>query len=399
PLDQQQNHVGVLGGLEHRGRIPQLGVLLTSPIQGGRVVHGHLGTQRGDGGGHVQGGRVADVVGVGFEGGAQHGHGAAGEVSPDELTCYVDGACAAALVDGVDLAQEGQRWFDPELIGTGHEGANVLRQAATTEPETGAQELAADAVVVGQRLGELHDVGTRDLRHLGHGVDEGDLGGQEGVCRHLDQLGGLHVGDQEGHTLVDLALPQGTHDLLHPGRVGADDDAVRVQGVLDPKTFAEELRAPTEFGLFPDGGECGQTRGQGRGGADRDGGATHDHSGPGQVWGELLDGGVDIAQVGRTGVVALRGPDADQVQVGEFGGLGEGCGETQAAGLHVLGEYFVEAGLVERDLARTQHVDLVLVDVDPDHLEAHVGEAGSGGCAQVAGPDDRDAHEFCFDHW
>src|SRR5699024_10503095 len=120
-------------------------------------------------------------------------------------TCYVDGACAAALVDGVDLAQEGQRWFDPELIGTGHEGANVLRQAATTEPENGAQELAADAVVVGQRLGELHDVGTRDLRHLGNGVSEGDLVGQEGVCRHLDQLGGLRVGDQEGPTVVDLA--------------------------------------------------------------------------------------------------------------------------------------------------------------------------------------------------
>src|SRR5699024_11828471 len=117
------------------------------PSQGGRVVYGHPCTHRGDGGSHVQGGRAADVVGVGFEGGAQHGHGTTGEVSPDELACYVDGACATALVDGVDLAQEGQRRFDPELIGTGHEGADVLWQAATTEPETRAQELAADAVV------------------------------------------------------------------------------------------------------------------------------------------------------------------------------------------------------------------------------------------------------------
>ena len=52
------------------------------------------------------------------------------------------------------------------------------------------------------------------LAHLGHRVDERDLGGQEGVRRDLDQLGRLQVHDQRGHTVgqrhrVDVAQPLG----------------------------------------------------------------------------------------------------------------------------------------------------------------------------------------------
>ncbi len=45
------------------------------------------------------------------------------------------------------------------------------------------------------RVGQRDDVGAGRLAHLGHRVDEGDLGGQERVRRRLDQLGRGEVGD------------------------------------------------------------------------------------------------------------------------------------------------------------------------------------------------------------
>ena len=50
--------------------------------------------------------------------------------------------------------QEGQRLVDAQLAGPGHEGADVLGQAAAAEAEPGVQEAAADPGVVGQRLGK-----------------------------------------------------------------------------------------------------------------------------------------------------------------------------------------------------------------------------------------------------
>ena len=39
--------------------------------------------------------------------------------------------------------------------------------------------------------GDVMDVGADLLAEIGHLVDEGDLGGEEGVGRVFDQLGGL----------------------------------------------------------------------------------------------------------------------------------------------------------------------------------------------------------------
>ena len=123
---------------------------------------------------------------------------------------------AAAHVDRVDLAQEGQRLVGAELAGAGHEGADVLGQAAAAEADPGAQELAADAVVVADRLGQLVDVAAGGLADLGHRVDEGDLGGEEGVRGDLDQLGGREVGDHERGALGDRRRVHLAQQLLGP---------------------------------------------------------------------------------------------------------------------------------------------------------------------------------------
>ena len=90
-----------------------------------------------------------------------------------------------------------------QLAGARHERADVLGQAAAAESQARVEESPADARVVAERVGEQRDVGVDGLAHFGDGVDERDLRRQKSIRRHLDQLGGLQVGQQERHVLVE----------------------------------------------------------------------------------------------------------------------------------------------------------------------------------------------------
>ena len=63
------------------------------------------------------------------------------------------------------------------------EGGDVLREAAAAVADSGLQELRADAGVEAHAARDLGDVGADLLADVGDLVDEGDLGGQEGVAR------------------------------------------------------------------------------------------------------------------------------------------------------------------------------------------------------------------------
>ena len=221
-----------------------------------RTGVGAGGVGRDDGGaappepsGDVEGGRVAHVVAVGLEGEAEHGH-----LDPDEATAGhlgrdVDGVVAAAQVDRVDLAQEGQRLVDAELAGAGHEGADVLGQAAAAEADAGAEELVADALVVADRLGEACDVAAGGVAQLGHRVDERDLRGEEGVGGDLDELGRGVVDHQSRRAPLEDGridpVEGGPADLAALPVLGeAVDDPVGGCRVLHGKALAEELRVP-----------------------------------------------------------------------------------------------------------------------------------------------------------
>ncbi len=134
-----------------------------------------------------------------------------------------------------------------EFAGAGHERADVLGQAAAAEPETGVEESPADAGVVAQRVGQQGDVGVDCFAHLRDRVDERDLRRQERIRRHLDELGGLQVGQQEGHPLVEQwGGVEGADRLLGQHRIALHpkDNAIWVQGVLDGEPLAQELRIP-----------------------------------------------------------------------------------------------------------------------------------------------------------
>ncbi|GDY74660.1 hypothetical protein SAV31267_041450 [Streptomyces avermitilis] len=111
--------------------------------------------------------------------------------------------------------------------------------------------------------------------------------------------------------------------------------------------------------------------------------------------GECLEGAVDVRHVARVLTVLLRRVHTDEVDVAELRDLGEVHGEAQPPGGpldpgDVLAQQLLETGLVHRDLAPLEHLDLLGHDVETEHLETELGH-GRGVCgAEIAGADHGD---------
>ncbi len=67
-------------------------------------------------------------------------------------------------------------------------------------------------------------------------------------------------------------------------------------------------------------------------------------------------------------------------------------GEAQPPGGGVARDHGVEAGLVDRDAAGVEQVDLAAVDVEAQDVVADLGETGAGDQTDVARSDHRDFH-------
>src|SRR5690606_19749696 len=113
--------------------------------------------------GHIEGRGVAHVVAVRLERSAQYRDLLAEDAASEPIHHELHGAVAAPQVDCVHLAQEGHRLAYPQLFRPRGERTDVLRQAPAAESDAGTEELASDARIVTDRVGELRDVGTRRL--------------------------------------------------------------------------------------------------------------------------------------------------------------------------------------------------------------------------------------------
>jgi hypothetical protein len=300
-------------------------------------------------------------------------------------------ARSTARVDLVDLAQEGERLVGAELAGAGHEGADVLGQAAAAEPEAGVEESAADAGVVTDGIRQLGHVGSRRLAHLGHRVDERDLRREERVRRRLHQLGGLEVGRHDGGAIGDrggVDLVERRAHRLGRGRVvgQAVDQPVGMQGVFDREAFTQELGVPRDDRA----GSLEPSRERSRS-ADGHRRLAHHKVTRGEHRGEGIHGGMHVAQVGGERPRLLRGADGDEVH-GVATGLAHVGREAQPPGGEGPVEQLWQAGLEERRQAARECRDLRLVDVDADDVVAEFGHAGRVYCSEVAAADHRHAH-------
>ena len=356
------------------------------------VGHDHVGSARGQLLCHVERRRVPHVVAVGLEGGAEDGDPRAGDRRPvQHLDGEVDHALTPPLVDRVDLAEEADRGLGMQLLRPGDEGSDVLRQAPASEAKAGVERSASDPLVEADGVGQQGHVASGHLAQLGHRVDEGDLGGQERVRGHLDQLRRGVVHDETGHPSgedrrVDL-VQHGDRGMALVAAVDPVYQPVRLEGVAHREPLPEELGVPRQ--LLPG---RGQHRGEPGGCPHRDGGLPdHQTAGPG----DPRNGGngvIDESDVGGIRVGSLRRGDADEVDVCVRDGLDVGA-EGQPPCREGLPEQLGEAGLVERRLGAGQHRHLEGIGVHPHHLVADGRHRRCVNRPQIAATDHRYTHE------
>ncbi len=255
------------------------------------------------------------------------------------------------------------------------------------------------------------DVGPDLGRQLADLVDVADLQGEEGVGRVLDQLGRRGVGGDQRYgaevlrprhdgrrreRLVQDRPVQPVQHLEPAGVVGADHDAVGVEGVVDGRAFPQELRVGGHgqravghavvvalVGLAHDGVDPVAA-------ADRDGRLVHHdrETGP-EVLADRGRGRFEVAQV-RAAVGQGRRVDRDEHHVAVGHRVGVLGGEAEVVGRlgHQLGQVRFEDG----GTTGPQRLDFGRVDVDAGDVVTEQGEAGAGGQAYVARTNHRDLH-------
>ena len=219
-------------------------------------------------------------------------------------------------------------------------------------------------------LGDGAGVGAEAFADEGDLVDEADLGGEEGVGCVLDHLGRAGVGDEDGGVEGGVERGDAIGDV---GLIGAEDDAIGVEDVVDGGAFAQELRVGDDREGDVGAGVLGEDFGHELDRADGHRALVDDDEVAGGVGGDAAGGGGDVGCIGAADLVR-RSADADEGELGAGEGPGVVGREAEASGGEAALEEVVEAGLVDGGSAGLEGDDLALVGIEPDDVVSEVGE-------------------------
>jgi len=389
PFGDDDEGVGALGGFVF---VAAIGDGIAQDLAG--FVHGR-GVEGADCGALLQeasddgeGWSFAHIVGVGFEGQAEEGDGLTLEPAEDVMD-LLDHAFFLSLV-GLDHGLDDGGGF-AVVSGDTDQGFGILGEAGAAVAGTGMEEFGANPAVHAHGFCDGLNVGADGLADVGDLVDEGDLGGQEGVAGIFDQFGSFDVGKDEGcfdeiEGAVDLF-----HNLTGAVGLGADDDPVGAHKVADGAAFPEKFGVGDDvkgdfLGLvgrddLPDAGA----------GADGDGGFVDDDF-------VVVDEGRDLPghcfhmlQVG--GAVLLgRCADGDKNHLGAVEFFGDVGGKAEPPSLDVTLDDVIQARFIDGYPAVFEGVDFVMVFIDANDGMAKVGKARGGNKADIACADNGNVH-------
>ena len=177
------------------------------------------------------------------------------------------------------------------------------------------QELAPDASVEANTLGDLLHIGADLFTQIGDLVDKGDLGREKGVGCVFDQLRRLDVG--EHHRRLDQVqrAVERVQDFAGPVAFGADHHAIGAHEVFDCRAFAQKfgVRGDIEAALRS---RPAQDRGNLAAGADGHRRFRDDDRVIGQGMPDFLGGREDIGKIGMAVAAARGGSDRDEYGLG-----------------------------------------------------------------------------------
>ena len=280
--------------------------------------------------------------------------------------------CLVGIDDGADHGFRDAFEVREELSG-------VFRQAVSAVAEGRIVVEIADSGVVAHAF---DDVGGLQALFFGIGVDfieVGDADGEEGVGEEFDGLCFRRSCDEDRNVLADGAFLFQGCEFFCFGAEGffafrdPDDDAGRVEVVVESFAFAEEFRREENGKVRIDGGNF-------LGVSDRDGGFDDDDG----LGADALDLGEDgfdgrCVEVVRLCVIVRRSGDDDQVCVPVRAVAIHGGGEVEILVRQVVFDVIVD----NRGFLPVDHIHFFLDDVHGSDLMV-LGEEDGIGEADVA---------------
>ena len=236
------------------------------------------------------------------------------------------------------------------------------------------QEFLSDPVVEPDPARDFLHVGADLLGEIGDLVDEGYLGGKEGVGGIFCQLGRASI-RIEYRRCVEVKRPIHLGHHAPSARVfGSDDDPVGMLEIADRRAFTQELgiRDDGNLGvriLFPDDTFDLVA------GADRNRGFGYHHRLFLKHACDFARGRVDIGKVGMAVAAARRRAHRDEHHFRGADRRLQITRKRKAALPHVTRYQFSKPGLVYRHLPIVEAGNLLGVAVDTDHVMAKIGKA------------------------
>ena len=266
------------------------------------------------------------------------------------------------------------------------QGANVLGKAGAAVSRAGIDKMPADARIGADPLANHFDIGADALGHVGHFVHETDLGGQHGVGRILRQLRRAHIHDDQAVVIAiegRIQLPEPVGRLL---RARSHDDPIGPHAVIDGSALLQEFGIGDDFdrerlaaGRQPLANDAVDLFG----GTHRHRGLVgHDH-GSADVVTDGLGHLENVLEV-RAAVLVRGRAHGNEDHFGIGKRLRRIGGEMQASTVNIVTNHRLEPGLVDRDTAFIEAIDLVGVDVHAGDVMTDLGQAGARDQSDVA---------------
>ncbi len=384
-------------GAQPLGQVRDL-VLDEAAVRAQHALHVHVGVvqqhavaladQRAD---HAQDGALAQVVGPGLEGQAEHADAPALEPldEPDGLV-HVEVVRAR---DGLDDRHLRAQHARPLL-----ERPHVLGQAGAAVGEARLEVVGAQVEprVAHEQVHHQVAVDPLALADAAHLVGEHHL---ERVVGVVDVLHDLRGPQRHHHRRAADALVEPAQDGGAALLVRADHRELGLEEVADGGALAQELRVVGHAevpaghesrGRLEDGRELAlHAAGQHR--------AAHHHHGVGpgraQRAADLLHRAPHVGEVEAAGGAARRA-HAHQHRLGAGEGLGDARGGAQPAGGAGPGDQLAETGLHDRALAPLQAAGLVLAGVHAHDAMTAARQAGRAHRPHVTQSHHHDTHAF-----
>jgi hypothetical protein len=269
----------------------------------------------------------------------------------------------------------------------------VLGKARAAKPRPGVQKLAADAAVEPNAAGHVLDVGAHPFAQIGDLVDKGDLGGEKGVGRVFDQLGGGDVGKHD-RRLDQIERPvELVQYRPRPLALGADHHPIGAHEIGDRRALAQKFRVGGDLNPAV-GPEAVQDLGDPVAGADRHGRFGHHHRRAAQRPADRLGRGKHVRQIGMP-VAAPRGcADRDKHRIGARDCRRQIGGERQPPRRHIGRHQGRQTRLKNRHRAALQTRNLCRILVDAAHSNPKFRKTRPRYQPHISRPNYRNPHSI-----